>query len=492
MRALDPLILPRAIIWALVLSVLSYTVADPDLWGHVRFGQDILQRLSIPSEDPYSFTSDRAWVNHEWLSEVVMAAAFQFGGSVGLSLLKLALLLFVVAVVSRELVFRRVPPVPRDVLVTIFVVSCVTLTPTLRPQTFSLALFALLLATLRRVDDGRGGLIWFVPVLMMVWANLHGGWLVGIGVLGAWTAVRCVKPRGAPRGIWASAGIVSLLATLVTPEGIGLWTFLYDTVGLGRADIAEWHSLFQQSPADALPWILTTIVAAIALWRARNQPLAHLVVVGLLLVTSFKVWRLAPFYALAGIVLLGPYAVRPAPPVTKPSPPAGALAVVIVGLMAAVAAGCAAFVSYRNIACIEMSGEWTADREAAAFIIDSGLSGRMLTWFNWGEYAIWFLSPTIKVSMDGRRETVYSDDVLGLHLAIYRGEPGWEDALKRLDPDHVWLPATVPTLPRIERMGWRRVFGTAQSIVLSRAGTLSPPSPYSPGSAPEACFPGRP
>ncbi len=476
----------------MVLGVLSYTVADPDLWGHVRFGQDMRQRLSIPSEDPYSFTSDRPWVNHEWLSEVVMGAAFDLGGSVGLSVLKLALLLLVVAVVSRELAFRRVPPISRDILITIFIVSCVTLTRTLRPQTFSLVLFALLLATLRRVDDGRGRLIWFVPVLMMVWANLHGGWLVGIGVLGAWAAVRCVKPRGAPRGIWVSALIVSLLATLATPEGIGLWTFLYDTVGLGRADITEWQSLVRLSPGDALPWILTTIVAAIALRRERNQPLAHLAVVGLLLVTSFKVWRLAPFYALAVIVLLGPHAVRPAPPATKPSPPAGGLAVVIVGLMAAIAAGAAALVSYRNIACIEMGGEWTADREAAAFIRDSGLRGRMLTWFDWGEYAIWFLSPAITVSMDGRRETVYSDDVLRMHYAIYRGEPGWEDALKRLDPDHVWLPATVPTLPRIEQMGWSRIFRTDQSIVLSRAGTVSPPSTYSPGSATEACFPGRP
>ena len=65
-----------------------------------------------------------------------------------------------------------------------------TLTRTLRPQTFSLLLFALLLTTLRRIEDGRVSLGWWLPPLIMVWANLHGGWLVGIGVLGVWTAIR--------------------------------------------------------------------------------------------------------------------------------------------------------------------------------------------------------------------------------------------------------------------------------------------------------------
>lgn len=493
MRDLSPIFLPRVVLWATVLGILSYTVADPDLWGHVRFGLDILQHLSIPSKDPYSFTSDREWINHEWLSEVLMGLAFDAGGSVGLALLKLAILAFTMVVVSRELAFRGVPPVARDVLVVICVVSCATLTPTLRPQTFSLALFALLLVTLRRVDDGRAALLWSVPILMAVWANMHGGWLVGIGVIGAWAAVRCVRPGGAPRLVWASAAVVSLLATLANPVGVGLWKFLYETVGLGRADITEWQSLVRLAPGDAVPWLLATAITAIALWRARDQQLAGPVaVVGMLLVTSFKVWRLAPFYALAGIVLLGPHTVRRPSTVARADPPASSFAVVIVGLMAVLAVGGTAVVSYRNVACIRMSGEWIADRDAAAYIRDSGIRGRMLTWFDWGEYAIWHLSPAIAVSMDGRRETVYSDEMLRLHYAIYGGEPGWQDALRRLDPDHVWLPATVPTLSAIEQMGWRRVYRTDESTVLSRADLQPTPSLRSPGPAAETCFPGRP
>ena len=71
------------------ILMICRTPADPDLWGHVRFGQDLLRSGRLSAVDPYSFTSDRPWVNHEWLSEVVMALAFGRADAVGLNLLRL-------------------------------------------------------------------------------------------------------------------------------------------------------------------------------------------------------------------------------------------------------------------------------------------------------------------------------------------------------------------------------------------------------------------
>ena len=73
-------LLLRAALVTVVLAVLAHTQADPDLWGHIRFGRDIIESRAIPSLDPYSFTSDRAWVNHEWLAECVMYLAYAAGG----------------------------------------------------------------------------------------------------------------------------------------------------------------------------------------------------------------------------------------------------------------------------------------------------------------------------------------------------------------------------------------------------------------------------
>src|SRR5262245_47049119 len=81
-----------AILLAVVAVALLGTTADPDLWGHVRFGQDILASGELPRSDTYSFTSNRPWINHEWLAETAMALAFQSGGASGLNLLRLVLI----------------------------------------------------------------------------------------------------------------------------------------------------------------------------------------------------------------------------------------------------------------------------------------------------------------------------------------------------------------------------------------------------------------
>ena len=82
----------RLAVLALLLMGLAKTWADPDLWGHVRFGGDIL-RDGLTVVDPYSFTSDVPWVNHEWLAEIIMYGAWATGGSAGLIALKMAIIL---------------------------------------------------------------------------------------------------------------------------------------------------------------------------------------------------------------------------------------------------------------------------------------------------------------------------------------------------------------------------------------------------------------
>ena len=100
---------------AAVVFVLAQTRTDVDLWGHVRFGLDILDSGALHDRDPYSCTSDRAWINHEWLAEVAFASAWKFAGTPGLIAVKLACALGALALIAaatrqsrvgnRELVF---------------------------------------------------------------------------------------------------------------------------------------------------------------------------------------------------------------------------------------------------------------------------------------------------------------------------------------------------------------------------------------------------
>jgi hypothetical protein len=487
---IDPMLLPRVMLWSVLVAILSYTVADPDLWGHVRFGIDTLERRAIVRVDPYSFTSDRPWVNHEWLSEVFMGAAYLGGGSFGLSLMKFVLLILALAVIERDLARQGVSRMARDGLLMVTAIGSITLTRTFRPQTFSLLLFACLVIALRRAEQGHKRWLWVAPPIMALWANLHGGWLVGLGILGIWCGVRAAWPMGASRGAWAAAGVLSAVATLATPEGVGLWRFLWDTVGLGRPDITEWQPLTGLPVADAIPWAVCGTVALVGIVRARQRSLSHVLVTAVLLFVSFRVWRVVSFLAVAVIVLWGPALVhRSVPtrgPATRPTPRRDLL---IAGIMAALAASAGSVHAYRNLSCIHMEGSWIGDQDAAAYIRSTGLAGPTLTWFDWGQYAIWHLSPPIVVSMDGRRETVYSDQVIQDHLAIYFGLPGWRERLEQINPEHVWLPKSLPTVGEIHTLGWRPLFETDISVILTRTAPATVRRP-SKALVRAACFPG--
>jgi hypothetical protein len=493
---LNPFLIPRLIIWPVVCGLLTVTVADPDLWGHVLFGADILRDGTIPRVDGYSFTSDRMWINHEWLAEVVMGTAFMYLGPTGLGLLKTLMLVAAFGLLIWDL-RERLPMIGQDLLLVLLVIGCISLTRTFRPQTFSVLLFSGLLVCLRRADTGQSRLLWALPPLFALWANLHGGWLVGLGVLGLWVAVRLVQPVGPSRVVWAAAGLLSVAATGCTPYGVQLWQFLWETVGLGRADISEWQTLAVAPIFDWIPWTVAAIALTVAIARGR-PPFVYALTSVVLMLLAFKVIRLVPFFVMAVAYLLGPHVARreAAPAAPTPPPKRAELAFVVALALTSVIAG--GVTSVRNLACISSAESWVGDRAARTFIEQRGWSGRMLTWFDWGEYAIWHLHPAFQVSMDGRRETVYSQTLIDQHLAVYFARPGWESILESLAPDVVWLPAEAPVVSELERAGWQPVLATPRSRLFTRdadriaAAYNSDPSldnAAPPESAAPQCFP---
>src|SRR4029453_14730996 len=86
--------------FAIAIAVIP-ALPDVDLWGHIRFGGDIVQSGTIPTADPYSFTSDRSWVNHEWLTEITMYGAYALAGPAGLTFLRLLLIASMLTLVVR-------------------------------------------------------------------------------------------------------------------------------------------------------------------------------------------------------------------------------------------------------------------------------------------------------------------------------------------------------------------------------------------------------
>ncbi|MEO7274307.1 MAG: hypothetical protein ABI211_20110, partial [Vicinamibacterales bacterium] len=322
-----------------------------------------------------------------------------------------------------------------------------------------------------------------------LWVNLHGGWIVGIGVFGLWSAV-ALSPwrRGTtPARRLAAAVAITFAATLLNPYGAELWSFLGQTVRVDRPNINDWRPLIEAGLQVILPWLMTAAMALVALVRGgRGVPLAHVALAVGLGLASIKVSRLDVFFSLTVATLLAPH--LPQSRIQEPVRPAWTRRTVAAAVILLLLLGSVSWRSRAELACVRLDGPWMPERQAGALVASRLLTGRMLSWFDWGQYVIWHAGPRLQVSMDGRRETVYSDAFVARHMTLYF-QPDQELALlTALNADVAWLPADLPLTAALDRSGWQRQFAGPRSVVLSRLPmTFAATSPVEnvPG-----CFPG--
>lgn len=447
----------------------SGTTGDPDLWGHVRFGQDMLNHGAIRLSDTYSFTADRAWINHEWLAELLMAAGFNLFGAAGLNLLRIAVVGCVLAIVWRA--SARLSDRLKMLVLVACAVGIYMRAHPVRPQVFSLLLFAILLALLQRADARRSlrPLMW-VPLVMAVWVNLHGGWVVGIGYFALWCFTRGVATTERHGVQLAAAFPLALGATLLNPHGLQMWQFLAETIRLERPMIADWQPLYTLPPLIWVSWITGVCVLAITAAHARSRrdwiDLAMAAVLGAM---AIRVSRLDAFFALAAVFVAARVLVQPSLAVTAAAAPTSLRSSPVLSVAFALCLLASLPVLMPRVLTVRVPEELMPDSAVAAYARDQNLQGHVLTWFNWGEYLIWHFGPDLKVSMDGRRETVYSAKLVDAHMGFYTGtsdEWRYPDAL---NADYVWIPRHLPVVRALQLHGWRPLCEGRLSILLTRA-----------------------
>jgi hypothetical protein len=483
----------------IVLCFVTLTRADPDLWGHLRFGGDLIDSAAIRLPDTYSFTSDKPWTNHEWLAEIIMASAYRTAGATGLVFLKLAIIALSLGCVWRIVRADGIGVRPAAILTTVALAGILPRAQQVRPQLFSVLCFALLLLLLRRAEK-RPAALWLAPPLFAIWANLHGGWLVGCGTLGLWCAARSwtirTEAAAAVRSLvilW-SASLAAVAATLINPYGPGLWKFLAETVGLSRRFISEWGPV-TASPATLAVWSFFALLVVAAIKRAGRMPSLHAVIVPVFWgIVAFKVSRLDAFFALSTIGLLAPElsrvfhrqrAEQPAPQSARMQAAMSLLAVVTLVVTVPQLKS--------NLLCIDVHASSTIPEPGAMeFVRSHRLGGRMVTFFDWGQYAIWHKPDDLRVSMDGRRETVYSERSVDLHLDMYLGTKDGLAYLDGLQADYVWVPTQLPLAADLtSSSSWTPMYRGERSIIFGRTSLVPVGTPVQEGAPVQCrCFPG--
>ncbi len=462
-----------------LFSAATVTRADADLWGHLRFGLDTIQARHLTSIDPYSFTQDTPWINHEWLSEVQMAAAWSLAGPAGLVLLKATIVFVVFALVWLSI--QHLSPGRQAAIVLLVVIGTIQMWAFVRPQLWTLVCFAILC---RVLPSDKSWPRLCLPAMFAVWANCHGGWIVGLGVLGAWT-IGSVFFRRAEAWEWLAVLAGCAAATLVNPYGWLLWAFMLRTVHLTRS-IAEWEPLWVAPGLNWLPWAAS--VAAGVLLTVRQTDSRRwrtALVLAMLAYASLRVQRIESLLIVYAAIALPPW-FRAGPAERVRDLPAAFGGILGIGLVTA-AAVLAAVMTTASLRCIRVFGDWVPDTEAAR-VLEMAPPGRLVTFFDWGEYAIWHFGPRLKVSMDGRRETIYSEARLTEQDAIVAGTETGLATLAAWRAEYVWLPARSAATKRwLVSHGYRIDADTPRSFVAVRQDlpVLTASKPAVP-----ACFPG--
>jgi hypothetical protein len=460
---------------AMGVYLFAPTEADPDLWGHVRFGLDLLDTGRIVRADPYSYlTGDQLWINHEWLSEAIMAIAFRAAGPAGLVAIKVALGVSVAALLVWHLRRQGVALLAALLMTAYGVAVMLAGFRSLRPQAFTYLAFLLILLIVHRAERGQPRVLWLAPPLLATWANLHGGFVAGLGVLAIWSAVRLAAARDArPLLPLALAGV----ATLLNPYGVGLWTFLWRTLG-PRPDIAEWQavSLGTIEGGAYLAVLAFGVIGLVGLFRAARTGAWRWTALVLFICGAalpFLARRHLPLFVLITMVMCAEHTAAAIARVVRRRWPGEARASSdrfrpLVAMTMVLQAIVLVAIAGPQLARIRVEASQYPVL-ATARLARSGVAANLAVDFDWGEYVIWHAGPRVKVSVDGRRETVYSDAAYEENRRLTEGADDWDRLLTRRPTDLALVSVRTRAFDRLaQRAGWELLMHDDTSALFGR------------------------
>lgn len=301
---------------------------DPDLFWHIKTGELMWQYKIIPDIDWYSYTmSDFAWIDHEWLTELIMYAIKNTFGWLGLSIFFAAITAFIFAwlvpKISRNLETKKCP------FYTGFIISILgAVTSSLvfgaRPQVLSLLGIGLILYIIKELQiNDRSRIIYFLPVLFLLWTNMHASFILGLVLLGVFLALdrslvspasrhpdaewvklyRPLTPETWKKLIWLA--LISAFATLINPYGAKIYTEIYRTFSdsYGHNLIIEWLSPnFHTNEGIVFSFYLIFLLIIIAI--IKKIDMFSFVLLPFLLFFALQSSRYIPFFVLASIPIL--------------------------------------------------------------------------------------------------------------------------------------------------------------------------------------------
>ena len=451
-RSLAPLFVALAA-FALALAT---PPSDPDMYWHLASGKWMLDHGQLLRADVFSSTvNGQPYSVGEWLGQIVLYVAYLAGGWTGLVILR-GLLVGVCAFFLTRVALRGGAPIIVAVPVTCAALLLSEIVWTDRPHLFTLALFPLLLDLLLTARAGRLGLLLGVPPLMLLWTNLHGGYALGLALVGVFTLEALLVRRNF--AAFAITASTAFAASLVDPGSLGL------SAAAAHAT-APPRFIVEESPPDVTRpagfVFAAFIIGTLALAMRGGGTLLDLLLLAPLLWLGLSAQRHMPYFAFAAVPFISAAVPRAWAPLeawlARRRPyPRGA----IVGFGAGVAA-----MALAGVAFVPNAPNERAYPTVVLDAVRSG-SGVLLNEYDWGGYLIW-RAPERPVFVDGRLFPFLPDVFADWRTAVELG-PRWKEVLERYQVTQVLLRPDRALVSALREQGWRVVGGDAGSVLLER------------------------
>ena len=441
-----------------VLASLLAPLSTVDLAYQLRAGADILATGRIPTVDTWTFTmAGQPWIDQQWGAQVILELVESIGGWVGLAAFRAALIGLIFG--GAALIgLRRGLDVRTSAILGIvaFVVTAPALA--LRPQLLGMVCFVgVLLLVVDRRDHPRR--LWLVPVVVAIWANLHGSFFLGPLVVGL-TWLEDVHDRWpAERTTLLVAGI-SALAACLTPFGPLVWVY---AAGLASnasvtARITEWQPTSLRDVPGLLFFASALAIVVLIARSGRRVPWPTLAWLGIFFVIGVYAqrgvawWPIAAVTAIAG-TFVAARPVRHTETLTMRRLNAAVAGVLVLGGLLALPSGRTALPG----SLVPADAVGPAPAALTASLRDLARPGdRVLnpqSWGSWFEYAV----PDVLVAVDSRIE-LFRPGVWDTYESIIAGREGWQDALADWRVTHIVVePEATAFLDRLVAARWEIV-----------------------------------
>jgi hypothetical protein len=425
---------------ALATVLAFHNITDGDLWAKLAIGETFCATGHVPLHDVYAFTPVLPeYVDHEWGAGVVFYTVLRCVGPPGLMLLKIAL-----ALGALSLAFltgrRHGCGVNLLLLLSIPAAACILpgYIPVLRCHAFTFFFFAATLFALEELWQGHRWPAIALPLVVMAWANLHGGFVVGLAVILLYCAAGCAFRKQA--GMMAFTAAACAAVTFLNPYGLDFWRYLVPALLHPRARIAEWRPTPLFAWDDFWGFRLLFVLTAMALamgWRLVTR--RNLLGLAVLALTAYLGWRSrrhGPFFAVAALAFAGSYFETSLARLAArwKIQPLFALGILYGAIVLLVITRFLPAASLQPLAPVGEDPVREVDilsRAAAA--------GNVATPFAWGSYVAWRLYPNVKISMDGRYESAFPESTFALNNDFFDHRGDWFRLAREYKIDYVIL-----------------------------------------------------